>query len=100
MDSEQERECVKSEILDCFKKRNEPMTIHQLSYHLKYQKQYMQDECMPQLPEIKLKSVASKHEMFFIPLQKSQSLATVFDDFDFNEALELENRQKAVERQL
>ena len=28
MDSEQERECVKSEILDCFKKRNEPMTIH------------------------------------------------------------------------
>lgn len=52
MDSEEEREQVKAEILDCFKKRNEPLLLSQLSYHLKYQKQYMEEECLPQLPSI------------------------------------------------
>jgi hypothetical protein len=47
MDSEEEREQVKAEILDCFKKRNEPLLLSQLSYHLKYQKQYMEEECLP-----------------------------------------------------
>jgi hypothetical protein len=67
--TEEEREGVKIEIVECFRKRNEPMTISQLSYHLKYTKQYMEDECLPQLPQIKVKS-ASKHEMYFVPLQK------------------------------
>jgi hypothetical protein len=60
----------------------------------------MQEECLPELPEIKLKSLASKHELFYIPLQKSEPLATIFDDFDFNEALQLENRQKEIEEKL
>lgn len=50
----------------------------------------MEEECLPELPHIKLKS-ASKHEMYFVPLQPSKSLANIFDDFDFNEALELES---------
>ena len=58
---------MKNEIVECFKKRNEPMTISQLSYHLKYSKQYMEEECLPELPQIKVKSV-SKHELYFVPL--------------------------------
>jgi hypothetical protein len=57
----------------------------------------MEEECLPELPHIKLKS-ASKHEMYFVPIQPSKSLASIFDDFDFNEALELENQSREVER--
>jgi hypothetical protein len=51
----------------------------------------MEEECLPELPHIKLKS-ASMHEMYFVPLQPSQPLTSIFDDFDFNEALELESK--------
>lgn len=35
-DSEEERECVRRDIIECFRTRAEPLTVSQLSYALKY----------------------------------------------------------------
>lgn len=59
----------------------------------------MEEECLPQLPQIHHKEF-QKHTFYFIPIAKAPSFADVFDDFDIEEALEIEREATEVDRQL
>ena len=82
-DSEEEREQVKSEILDIFKKRDEPLTVSQLSYALKYNKAYIED-CLAMLPQIKARELSKTLKVYFLP---QKALPQPVLEVDFNSLL-------------
>ena len=91
METEEEREMIKAEIVDLLRKRGEPYQLGQIAYQLKYKKTYVEEECMPQLTEqIACKSINRSTQLYFIPTG-AQNLIGILDSFDSDFALTVDS---------
>lgn len=84
-DSEEERDKVCADILECFRSRKEPLTVSQLSYALQYHKSYI-GECMRLLaPQIACRDLSKTMQVYYMPQPKKQ-----LPLIDFEEPLKTE----------
>jgi hypothetical protein len=90
VDTEQEREQSMREVLDCFRQRNEPMMISQLSYHTNIYKSYLADDCLPFMKDQIASKRHQKQQLFFLPVRNCADKVEMLEDLELDELIELD----------